>query len=102
MEILNVLNTLTLKQIFWKTKPFFEKLERRFRSFFFQKTAISEVNVETNRMATKKWTYHKEWSFAGNYFIFFKILLQFKNLLQRVNLMYQRPKFQYEYILKFL
>ena len=27
-----------------------------------------------------KWTYHKERSFASNYFIFLKILSQFKNL----------------------
>ena len=30
VEILNVFNTLTLKQIFWKTKTFFKKLEYRF------------------------------------------------------------------------
>ena len=24
------------------------------------KTALSEANVKTNRMATTKWTYHKE------------------------------------------
>ena len=23
----------------------------------------TEANVKTNRMATTKWTYHKEWSF---------------------------------------
>ena len=33
--------------------------------------ALSEGNVKTNRMATTKWTYHKGWSFASNYFIFF-------------------------------
>ena len=27
MEILNVFNTLTLKQIFWKTQTFFKKLK---------------------------------------------------------------------------
>ena len=31
------------------------------------KTAPSEANVKTNKMATTKWTYHKEWSFASNY-----------------------------------
>ena len=36
LEILNVFNTLTLKQIFLKTKNFFKKLE--------------EANVKTNRM----------------------------------------------------
>ena len=35
------------------------------------KSALSEANVKTNRMATAKSTYHKEWSFASNYFIFF-------------------------------
>ena len=30
------------------------------------KTALSGANVKTNRMATTKWAYHKEWSFASN------------------------------------
>ena len=60
----NVFKTLTLKQIFWKMKTFFEKLEHRFlvetakiehTSFPF-KTALSEANVKTNRVATTKWT----------------------------------------------
>ena len=43
------------------------------------KTTLSEFNVKTNRMATTKWTYHKEWSFASNYFIFFgKFVLVFR------------------------
>ena len=63
-------------------KTFLKKLEYRFLvettkteniSFPF-KTAPSEANVKTNRMATKKWTYHKEWSFASNCFIFFENL----------------------------
>ena len=78
MEILNVFNTLTLIQTFWKTKTFFKKLEYHFlvettkienTSFPF-KTALSEANAKTNRMATTKWTYHKVWSFASNHFIF--------------------------------
>ena len=76
---------LTLKQIFWKTKTFFKKLEFRFlvettkienTSFAF-KTALSEANVNTNRMGTAKCTYHKDWSFASNYFIFLEYLFQF-------------------------
>ena len=39
-------------------------------SFSF-KTALSEANDKTNVMATTKWTYHEDWSFASNYFIFF-------------------------------
>ena len=81
---------LTWKQIFWKTKTFFKnKLEYRFliestkteNASFSYKTAISEANVMTNRMVSTKWTNHKEWSFASNYFIFLKILFQFKNLI---------------------
>ena len=57
---------LTLQQIFWKTKIFFKKLKYRVlvettkienTSFPF-KTALSEANVQTNRRATTKWTYH--------------------------------------------
>ena len=45
------------------------------------KTTISEANFKTIGMETTKWTYHKERSFASNYFIFLKILFQFKSLL---------------------
>ena len=85
VEVLNVFNTLTLIQIFREKKTFFKKLEYRVlvetakienTSFPF-KTALSEANVKTNRMATTKWTYHKEWSFASNYFIFLENLFQF-------------------------
>ena len=89
VKVSNVFNTLTLKQIFWKTKTFFKKLEYRFwvestkieNASFPYKSAVSEANVKTNRMVTTKWTYHKERSFASNYFTFSKILFQFKNLL---------------------
>ena len=47
----------------------------------------------------QKWTYHKEWSFSSNYFIFLDKLFQFQNLLKRVNLMHQRPKCPYSYFL---
>ena len=67
-----------MKQIFWKTKTFFKKLKyplfvetTKIESTSFPfKTALSETNVKTNRMATTKWTFHKEWSFASNYFFF--------------------------------
>ena len=84
VKISNVFNTLTLKQIFWKTKTFFKKLEYRFlvettkienTSFPF-KTALSEANVYTNRTATTKSTFHKDWSFARNYLIFLENLFQ--------------------------
>ena len=59
-------------------KTFFKKLEYCFlveltkienTSFPF-KSALSEANVKTNRMATTKWTYLQEWSFASKYLIF--------------------------------
>ena len=74
VKVLNVSNTLTLEQIFWKTKTFLKKLENSFlveiikieKASFPFKTVLSDANVKTNRMATTKWTYHKEWSFASN------------------------------------
>ena len=87
MKVLNVFNTLTLIQIFWKTKTFFKKLENRFlvesteieNASFPYKTVISELNVKTNRMASTKFT--KKRSFASNYLILLKFLFQLKNLL---------------------
>ena len=95
-------NTLTLKQILWKKKTFFKKLEYSFlvettnienTSFPF-KTALREANVKTNRMTTTKLVYHKEWSFASNYFIFWKICFSFNFSFSpfRANLMCQRSK----------
>ena len=57
-NILNAFSSSTLKQIFWKMKTFFKKLEYHFlvestkieNAPFPYKTAISEVNVKTNRM----------------------------------------------------
>ena len=87
-KLKNIFNTLTLKQIFRKTKTIFKKLGYRFsvestkieNASFLHKTAMSEANVKTNKMVTTKWTYHKERSFAGNYFIFWKFCFS-KNLL---------------------
>ena len=85
VKVLNVVNTLTLIQIFWKTKIFFKKLEDCFlvettkienTSFPF-KTARSEANAKTNRMVTTKWTYHIERSFPSNCLIFLENLFQF-------------------------
>ena len=69
-----------MQQIFWKTKALFKKLDYRFlvettkieNVSFPYKTAMSEANVKTNRMGSTKWTYHKEWTYASNYFIFWK------------------------------
>ena len=105
VEILNVFNTLTLKQIFWKTKKKFKKLEFYFlvqttkigNALFPFKAAISEANFKTNRMVSISGTYQNERNFANNYFVFLKILFYFKNLLYRVDLMYQRPKCPYSF-----
>ena len=105
VKILNIFTTLALKQIFQKTKTFFKKLEYGFlverikieKTSFPYKTAISEANFKTNRMVTTKWAYHRERSFASNYFIFLKVLFQFKNLLWIIDLMYQQPKHPYSY-----
>ena len=82
VEVLKVFNTLTLKQVFWKTETFLKKLEYHFlvestkiqSASFPYKTVLSEANVKTNRMVSKKWTYHKERPFATNYFVFSKKL----------------------------
>ena len=85
MKVSHVFNTLTLKQVFWKTETFFKKLEYRIlveatkienTSFPF-KTSLLEANVKTNTMTAKKWTYRQEWSFASNYLIFLENLFQF-------------------------
>ena len=56
--------------------PFFVWNHKTENASFPFKTALSEA-IKTNRMATTKWTYHKEWSFAINYFIFLENLFQF-------------------------
>ena len=81
LGILNFFNTLTLRQIFWKTQTLFKKLEYRFlvestkieNPTFPHKTALPEANVKTNKMDSTKWTYHKQRTFASNYFVFLKI-----------------------------
>ena len=74
---------------FLENENLFEKMEDGFlvestkieNASFSYKTVISEANVKANRMMSIKLTYHKEWSFARNYFNFLKILFQFNNLL---------------------
>ena len=78
LEILNVFKYFNLEADLLenKTKTFFKKVESiKFENASFPyKTTISEANVKTNKKVSTKWTYHKERSFAGNYFIFLKIL----------------------------
>ena len=66
----------------------YQKMEYRFlvestkteNALFTCKNVMSEANVKTNRMVSTKSTYHKEWSFASNYFIFLKISFHYKKL----------------------
>ena len=44
-------------------------------------------------MANKKWTYHKEWSFASNYFIFFK-KLEYRFLVETTKIEYTSLPFK--------
>ena len=68
MESLNAYNTLTLKQkLEYRFLVESTKIEKASCPF---RTAITESNVKTNGMVNTKWTYHKERSFASNYFIF--------------------------------
>ena len=79
MKVSNIFNNLTWKQIFWKTKTCFKKLEycvlvettKIENTPFPFKTTLSEAIIKTNRTVTTKWTSHKEWSFASNYVIVF-------------------------------
>ena len=66
------------ENLFQKLKYYFlvEITKIESTSFPF-KTTVSEANVKTHRMATAKWNYHKEWSFASNYLIFLENLFQF-------------------------
>ena len=80
----NIFNTLTLKQIFWKSETFLKKLELHFlvartkidKATFPYKTALSEANVITNRIESTQRTYHKVRYFASNYFIFWKFCVR--------------------------
>ena len=67
-----------LKQVSWKTVTFSKKLEYHFlvkstikeNATFSYKIAVSKTNVNTNRIANTKWTYHKKGGFVTNYFVF--------------------------------
>ena len=62
LELLNNFDTLSLKQIFWKIKAFFKKLDYRYlvestefeNEIFLDKTVFSEANVKKNRMGSAK------------------------------------------------
>ena len=72
LEIFNIVDALTLKQIFWKTKPFLKTYTPFLHESFPYKTIISEANVTTIGKVSLKWTCQKERSFTSKYFTFFK------------------------------
>ena len=85
--------SVTVKQIFWKTKTFSKKLVYH---FLVESTKIENVshpyktaNGKTNRMLSTKWNYHKERSFASNYFFFWKfcfsLITSYKKLVWCTN-----------------
>ena len=81
IEILNVFNASTLKEIFWKIKNILKKLEYHFliqsttneSATFPYKNALSKANVKTNWMGSLEGTYNKKHTFATDYFTFLKI-----------------------------
>ena len=93
VKVSNIFNNLTLKQIFWKTKTFFKKLDYCFlvgttkiesTSFPF-KSAPSEANVKTNRMATTKWTSTKSGVLPVTTLFFLKICSSLRTSSPRTN-----------------
>ena len=95
MKIWNVFNSLTLKQIFWKTKTFFKKPEYCFLAestttedaSFPYKTAISEANVKANKMVTTKWTKNGVFSVTNLFFwkLCFSLRTSCKELIRCTN-----------------
>ena len=88
---MDVVNTLTFKQIFLKMKIFFKKLGYRFwtkilrsktHHFHTKLPCQSEAKFIRNRMRSTKWTYHKERSFARDYLIFSKISFHFRTFYE--------------------
>ena len=80
MEILNVVSTLTLIQIFCKAKTFLKKLDNCFvvestkieNALFPYKIALSEANGKTNRMANLKMDLSERKEFYHYLLYFFK------------------------------
>ena len=92
MKILNVFNTLTLKQILWKTKTFFKKLSYRFlvestkieNASFPYKTAVSEASIKTNKILSTNWTYKKQGAFASSYLFFWKFCFSLRTFYKEL------------------
>ena len=70
------------ENLFRKTGlPFLVESTKIENASFPYKTSLLEANVKPNRMVISKWTYHKERSFASNYFIFLKFCFSSRGFL---------------------
>ena len=79
---------LNLKQVFWKTKTIFKKVEYRFidaiaiiESAIFQCKVLCQKSILRQTEGRAKWTYPNQRSLATNCFVFSKILIEHKNIL---------------------
>ena len=75
-----------MKLIFWRTKTFFFSWRalRLKTHHFHTKLPYQKLYVKRNKTVTAKWTYHKEWSFASNYFIFGKLCFSLKTFCKEL------------------
>ena len=76
VKVSNFFNTLTLKQIFWKTKTFFKKLEYR---FVVETTKIESTSFQFRLLCQKPMLRQTEWRLqngpTSSYFNFLENLL---------------------------
>ena len=68
VEILNVLNILALKQVFWKMKNFFKRLEY----LFLVEGTTTECAKLPFKATLSKWSYHKNRILLLTALLFFK------------------------------
>ena len=102
MKVLNVSNTLTFIQIFWKTKTFFEKQENR---FLVETTEIEKRHFHSKLLCQKAMLRQIEWrlqngpiikvEFCQQLLYFFGKFISVLAPLKKSYLMYQRPKCPY-------
>ena len=78
LEILNVFNTLTFKQVFFKKPGYCSSVEsaKTENASYRYKLSWQKLLFIQIEWKVKQMNYHKERSFASNYFIFKKILLR--------------------------
>ena len=108
VEILNLFNTLTLKQIFWKMKTFFKKLEYR---FLIESPKLETHHFHTKLPKQKPMIRQIEWWVQNGHItkngvlpvtiLFFGNFVLFQEpLITRVDLLYLRINCPYSYFSK--